>query len=342
MTDRDRKVLQYLNEARATERALARDMQSQILITPKGDYRSALESHLKQTRDHARRLEHRIGELGGGREPVQAVIGLAESAVGQILALGKAPLSLVRGASREEKVFKNAKDACAAEALEVATYTGLDRLARSVGDDATAKLAVSIRGQEERMLERLLRELPSLADAVVRSEIDGERSYEVGDTGAADALRSARATAKRSAGELESRARRTARTARKVPGVARAEGELKGVVAAPGDLAISYYEQRTAEEIAEKLPELSQVELAKVRSFERKNQNRTTVLSRVATLQAQEPWPGYDELNAGEIRSALAVADEQLAKTVHSYERSHKNRASVLDVAARERERAHA
>ena len=54
-------------------------------------------------------------------------------------------------------MLKNAKDAAATEALEIATYTALERLAAAAGDDETARLARLIRTDEERMLERVLR-----------------------------------------------------------------------------------------------------------------------------------------------------------------------------------------
>ena len=41
-------------------------------------------------------------------------------------------------------MLKNAKDSCAAEALEIATYTALARLARAAGDAKTERLAASI------------------------------------------------------------------------------------------------------------------------------------------------------------------------------------------------------
>ena len=63
--------------------------------------------------------------------------------IGQALALTKTPLDLVRGTGGEEKVLKNAKDSCAAEALEIATYTALARLARTAGDTETERLAKS-------------------------------------------------------------------------------------------------------------------------------------------------------------------------------------------------------
>jgi ferritin-like metal-binding protein YciE len=340
MSQSEQKVLQYLDEAHASELGLARSLQSQIMMTPRGGYRSALEVHLRETRDHARRLEVRMGELGHGRDSLQALLGFAESALGQVIALGKAPIELARGNGGEEKVLKNAKDACAAEALEIATYTALERLARTVKDEATAKLAASIREDEEKMLARVLRELPKLTDAMVRAEIDGEHSYELGDTGAADAVRDVGASAKRAARKVESQARGVARNARKVPGVVAAEGQIKGAIASAGDLAIAGYDDLTASDIVEKLPGLPQIELAKIDSYERRHEDRSTVLAKLATLRGEEPWPGYDELNANEIHEILNAGDEQLAKQVASYERSHKNRAGVL--ADTERERASA
>ncbi|MEA2310501.1 MAG: hypothetical protein QOE28_469, partial [Solirubrobacteraceae bacterium] len=124
--------------------------------------------------------------------------------------------------------------------------------------------------------------------------------------------------------------------ARKVPGVARAEGQVKGAVASQEDLAIARYDALTAEEIVNRLSALSQIDLAKVDSYERKNQNRTTVLDRVASLRGDEPWAGYDELTATEVQAVLAEGDDERAKQVRSYERAHKNRAGVLKAAERE------
>jgi ferritin-like metal-binding protein YciE len=168
------KVVQYLGEAHAHEQALTRVLQSQIAMTPRGSYRSALETHLEETRDHAERVQQRLGELGVGGNPLAAAVTLAESLLGQALALGKTPLDLLRGSGGEEKVLKNAKDACATEALEIATYTSIERLARAVDDDETAELAASIRADEERMLARILREIPQLTGAVVGADVEGD------------------------------------------------------------------------------------------------------------------------------------------------------------------------
>ena len=42
------KMVQYLNEAHASEQALTRVLQSQIAMTPSGSYRKGLETHLKE------------------------------------------------------------------------------------------------------------------------------------------------------------------------------------------------------------------------------------------------------------------------------------------------------
>ncbi len=338
MSKAEQKVVQYLAEAHASEVGLMRDLQAQVAMTPRGAYRTALETHLRETRDHAKRLKNRLDSLGEGDGVVQTAVGLAESAVSQVLALGKAPFALVRGSTGEEKILKNAKDACATEALEIATYTAIEHLARSVGDDVTAELAIKIRGEEERMLERIMREIPKLAARIVDAEHDS--SYEISETGAADAVREVADAGKQAARKARGNARRTARSARKIPGVALAEGEIKGAVASESDLAIASYDKLTAAEVLDRLGDLSQIELAKVDAYERRNGDRSTILNKIIILRGQEPWAGYDELNVEEIRTVLSDSGEDRLGEVRSYERSHKNRAGVIQMT--EREMAHA
>jgi ferritin-like metal-binding protein YciE len=319
------KIVQYLNEAHASEQTLIRVLQSQIAMTPRGPYRTSLTTHLDETRDHAERVGRRLKALDQGSNPLTAVVGAVETAFGQVLALGKTPFDLLRGSGGEEKVLKNAKDACATEALEIATYTALERLAKGVGDDETAKLAASIRADEETMLARILREIPKLTDAVTGAEVKDDPSYDIAQTGAAEAVR-----------EVGKAAKRTARQARKVPGVAQTEGQIKGATASEPDLAIARYDSLTAEEITGRLGQLSQIDLAKVDSYERRHQNRTTVLDRVSTLRVDEPWAGYDELTVGEVQAVLAERDDEQVERARTYEHAHKNRAGVLRTAERE------
>jgi len=336
MNKDQQKVVQYLSEAHAHEQSLTRVLQSQIAMTPRGSYRTVLETHLDETRGHADRIERRLQALGQNGNAITAVVGVVQSVVGQAVAIGKTPLDLVRGSGGEEKVLKNAKDACASEALEIATYTAIERLAEQVGDAETAKLAASIRTDEERMLQRVLKEIPKLTTAVVRADVSGKSSYDVRTTGAADAVREAGNAARETTRKAVDTAKRTSRQARKVPGVAQAEGQIKGAVASEEDLPIARYDELTAEEITSKLTGLSQIDLAKVDSYERKNQDRTTILSRVTSLRGDEPWPGYDELTAAEVSAALSEGDDELAQKVRSYERAHKNRVSVMKATERE------
>jgi ferritin-like metal-binding protein YciE/uncharacterized protein (DUF433 family) len=311
MNAAQQKVVQHLDEAHANERALVRVLQSQIAMTPRGSYRSGLETHLDETRNHAATVGRRIKDLGQGSNPLMAAVGLAETVVGQALALGKTPFDLLRGSGGEEKVLKNAKDTCATEAREIATYTAIEDLARSVGDEQTARMAASILADEERMLERVMREIPKLTEAVVRADVKGKGSYDVTTTGAADTIRQA--------------GKATGNAARDTTAAARTTGQR---------LAIARYDSLTVEEIIARLTELSQIDLATINAYERKNQNRTMVLNRIGSLRGDEPWAGYDDLTAAEVQAALTGRDDERARQVRAYERAHKNRAGVLRAAS--------
>ena len=247
------KTIQYLTEAHATEQALTRTLQAHIAMTPRGGYRTDLERHLRETKSHATSLEQRLEELGESRSVFATGVGIVQSLVGQTLALGKGPLDLLRGASGEEKLLKNAKDESATEALEIATYRALEHFARRTGDGKTARLAASIRKDEERMLAVLQEGITTLVDDVVRSELKDEPVYDLAKTGAAEAVRGAGKRVERkttqAAKKAGSQARNTARQARKVPGVAQAEGELKGSIASEQDLAIANYDSLNVDEV---------------------------------------------------------------------------------------------
>ena len=333
MSESQQKVVQYLNEAHATERALVRVLQSQIAMTPRGQLpHRARDAPARDARPRRARARPRRGARPAAPTRCRPASAPSETVVGQALALGKTPFDLLRGSGGEEKVLKNAKDACATEALEIATYTALERLAHArSATTMTAALAASIRADEEKMLERVIARDPEARPtrwSAPRSR--ASRPTTSTKTGAADAARTAAAR------DATARAKRTARKARKVPGVARAEGAVKGAVASEGDLAIARYDSLTAEEIVGRLTELSQIDLAKVDAYERKNDNRTTVLDRISTLRGDEPWAGYDELTVAEVRAALGEGDEERIKRVREYERAHKNRAGVLEATERE------
>jgi ferritin-like metal-binding protein YciE len=173
MSDPAGMTIRHLTEAHAIELALVRTLQAHVTMTPRGDYRALLERHLGETREQARAIERRLGEPGAGRNVVEstwdATFARAQDILGQALALGRGPIDVIRGHGPEERLLENAKEECATEALEIAGYDALEQLARRVGDEQTAELAVRHREQEERMLADLRALIPTLVDAVVGS-----------------------------------------------------------------------------------------------------------------------------------------------------------------------------
>jgi ferritin-like metal-binding protein YciE len=162
------RIVHYLLEAHADELALARTLRSHIAVAPRGPYRTGLEGYLHETREHARRLDRRLTELGAGRGRLRSTAsGLRNAA-----AWGRGPLNAMRRHSPEERLLRGAKDGCATEGLVIATYTALEVMARSAGDTGTAQLAADIRADEQRMLEWLRHEILKLTDTFIRDELD--------------------------------------------------------------------------------------------------------------------------------------------------------------------------
>jgi len=339
-------IIQYLNEAHATELALVNTLRAHIAMTPEGHYRSLLDDHLEVTHRQADRLERRLAELGVGKSLIQSAVGAFQSLLGQVLALGKGPIDLLRGGGGEEKLLKNAKDECATEALEIATYDALEQVALELADEVTAELAADHRAEEEEMLAGLREEIPQLARDAVGAEVYGRKAYDSSEVGAVHAAEEAAEAATRAASGLAAEAAEqaegagrkvtgAAKQARRVPGVEAVEGEARGMVASEEDLPIADYDSLKAGEIVERLPRLSQVELAEVDAYERRHGNRKTILSKIDSLQGDAPWAGYDEQSAEEIESRVRDADDDEAREVRDYERRHKARKGVLDAAER-------
>lgn len=164
MNERDAKLVQYLSEAYGKERELEAALQVHIGMTVKGPYKKRLQQHLKETKAHARLVERRIKQLGGGGQTLQ-------SAVGKLTAAAKGPLHAIRGDGEQEKMLKNAKTEYFNEHEEIATYLAIETLAEKVRDSETAKLARAIRREEERMAGFLLGQIKSLTGGVVKEDI---------------------------------------------------------------------------------------------------------------------------------------------------------------------------
>jgi ferritin-like metal-binding protein YciE len=168
-TVRTAKLLQYLNEAYGKERELEIALQAHLGMTTRKPYAKRLRQHLTETKAHARQIERRIRQIGGdGPARVQTIAGRAAS---QAASLAKGPLHVVRGTGEAEKMLKNAKTEYFSEHEEIATYTSIETLAEGLNDAETAKLARSIRREEERMARYLEGQIPTLTKAVIREEV---------------------------------------------------------------------------------------------------------------------------------------------------------------------------
>ncbi len=121
--------------------------------------------------------------------------------------------------------------------------------------------------------------------------------------------------------------------ARKLPGIAKVEGAVHGALADAADLPIADYDKQQADDIAGRLKGLTQRELRMIDAYERKNQNRATILDRVASLSGDEPWSGYDEAGVDGVTGALRTADVATVREARTYERAHKDRAGVIEAA---------
>jgi ferritin-like metal-binding protein YciE len=166
------RIIHYLREARTDELSLARTLRSHIAVAPRGPYRTGLEGYLHETREHARRVDRRLSELGAGPGALRSSARALRDAGGTALAWGRGPLNTMRRHSPEEHLLRGARDGCATEGLVIATYIALETVAQQAGDHGTAQLAADIRADEQRMLTWLRHEILKLTDSFIRDELD--------------------------------------------------------------------------------------------------------------------------------------------------------------------------
>jgi hypothetical protein len=134
--------------------------------------------------------------------------------------------------------------------------------------------------------ERLLSNIADMQSAA--GERGGELVTAFGRAQAAftrELAKSSPKVAREIGGRISDAARGGARRARQVPGVSEVEGEARGAVARQQDLPIARYDSLSAAEIVKRLPKLSQVDLGKVDAYERKHDNRKTVLNKISSLR---------------------------------------------------------
>jgi len=222
MNERDTKITEWLGEAHAKEAELEADLAAHIALTQKTAYKKRLQQHLKETREHKRRVASRIKKLGGtptdGRIP--GVPGAVSELAGKALATAKGQVGAARAAVTEqaETHLRNAQEELREEHVEIALYTRIEAFATEVGDRETAQLAKSIRRDEERMAKFLDAELRRLVKDVVRAEIPRNQRPTASRR---RSRRSASASSRRSPSSSSSRRRTASSSSRRSSGSSR-------------------------------------------------------------------------------------------------------------------------
>jgi ferritin-like metal-binding protein YciE len=176
VNERDTKLVQWLNEAHAKEAELEADLAAHIKLTTKQSYKKRLQQHLRETREHKRLAARRVKQLGGTPSPGKSVPGVPNvvgEAAGKAVAGVKGQVGAARAlvTSQPETHLRNAQEELREEQVEMAMYARLETLADEVGDSETAKLARTIRRDEERMAKFLTAELKRLVKELVKEEI---------------------------------------------------------------------------------------------------------------------------------------------------------------------------
>ena len=241
MSRSEQKVVQYLNEAHATEHGA----RARAAVADRDDARAAATARRSrrtcgETRDHAERVAGAPRRARPGRQP----------------AAGRSAASPRTSSARRSRSPRRRSISCAAPAARRRCSRTprtpapprrwrsrrTPRSSASRARSATSRPRSSPRRSaptRRRCSSAILREIPKLTDAVVRADVEGDPSYDVTKTGAADAARATGQAAAKTARKTGAKAKRSARRRARCPGVAQAEGPVKGAVASAGDLAIA-------------------------------------------------------------------------------------------------------
>ncbi|MGP4089044.1 hypothetical protein [Streptomyces sp. KR55] len=317
-------LIPALREVREAKESLADRFKAHLTVTPPGEYREVLERRMGDARGHVYRIDERLATLQP-RGVVPTVLGnawrLTEQAARLPIDVAMSVPNVVfrgRGTASEQQLLKNAEDEYAVTALAMAVCRAAERIAQEAEDATSTELLSSIRRDDEEALKELADSLEQHAEAAVAA---AETTEGPSAGGAAQAVR-----------DWSSWLRETAE---RMPGADRFLGAPEGALIAEDELPIPDYRKLSTRVILDRLPHLSQSDLATVGAYERFHAGRAAVLSRVAELLGPVPWPGYDSMTANEIVKRLADAEPIHIRRVLDYERRHQARATILRAAER-------
>lgn len=157
--DIDSMLNSYLRDAHAMEISVLQMLGSMIATTPDPEITDLLEAHKVETQTQIERLAERIAARGQETSVVKnagAVMGAFFKGMSDL--------------ARSDKAGKNARDGFVTEALEIASYELLERLAERAGDSATAEVARVNRAEEIAMRDAIDRNWDRFLDLVLEEE----------------------------------------------------------------------------------------------------------------------------------------------------------------------------
>ncbi|HEX2240701.1 MAG TPA: DUF892 family protein [Actinomycetota bacterium] len=139
-TNIDSMLNSYLRDAHSMEVNVKQMLASMIETTTDPQIKEGLQRHHRETEQQIDRLAGRLQARGEDTSVVKDMGALMGA-----FFKGMADLA------RSDKPGKNARDGYVTEALEIASYHLLERLALQAGDEETAQVARTNRAEEEAM-----------------------------------------------------------------------------------------------------------------------------------------------------------------------------------------------
>jgi ferritin-like metal-binding protein YciE len=155
----EQQLVKHIDEALAMEQNVLRMLDGMIETTDDTEIKTALQRHKAETEAHATRMRERLEAHGESPSMVR-------EAGGVLGALMKSVVDMTRG----EKAGRNARDGYATEAMEIASYELLERVARKAGDEETAEAARLNRADEEQMAKEIRQNWDKFAELSLQEE----------------------------------------------------------------------------------------------------------------------------------------------------------------------------
>jgi ferritin-like metal-binding protein YciE len=137
-------LVKHIDEAFAMEQSVLRMLDSMIASTDDPEIKEQLREHKLETEKQADRMQRRLEAHGASPSMVREGVGIMQALMKSVLDV-----------ARTEKAGRNARDGYATEAMEIASYQLLERIAERAGDEATAEAARESRAEEEAMAKRI-------------------------------------------------------------------------------------------------------------------------------------------------------------------------------------------